>query len=353
MTSGDQETGGGIWVTRFINSLDEMLPTGPVLSGLLTVGLVPLFITAVFFGLIGAEATADVLLEQLLAATVTVIGPVFVWHYDERIFPTFAEQTTSVVADDAQLYAIVEKYERFFSQRSWLTTLPWAVVVLAVLVANLGFFRSLGVAGYGDPAFLTYVLFGVWWAVVTGIGLHGAITTILCIREVGQLELDIDPLHPDELGGLSNIGYFAIRTTMMNSIGSLTLPLAFTIAAEGGFEQVVYLAVFIYIGFILLSFVYPTFYVNRRAQEVREGVLEAKRQEIRELQRQMTSNGERSSTGLGDVELQLQIQTLRDDFDDYSSVNLYPLSVSILSRLASSLLFPIGFMLLEAYVFNA
>lgn len=81
---------------------------------------------------------------------------------------------------------------------------------------------------------------------------------------------------------------------MMNSIGSLTLPLAFTIATEGGFEQVVYLPVFIYIGFILLSFVYPTFYVNRRAQAVRENVLEERRQEIRELQQRMTTNGERS-----------------------------------------------------------
>lgn len=350
MTAGDHETDGGIWVTRIINSLDDVLPTGPILSGLLTVGLVPLAITAVFFSLIGPAATADILLEQLLAAAVTVVGPVFVWHYDERIFPTFAEQATSVVADDAPLRTIIEKYERFFAGRAWLTTLPWVVVVLAVVVANLGFFRSLGVTGYGDPAFLTYAVFSVWWAVVTGIGLHGAITTILCIREVGRLELDIDPLHPDELGGLSNIGYFAIRTTMMNSIGSLTLPLAFTIATEGGFEQVVYLAVVIYVGFILLSFVYPTLYVNRRAQAVREGVLEERRQQIRELQAEMSSNRDRSTTDIEDVELQLQIQTLRDDFNDYNNVNLYPLSVSILSRLASSLLLPIGFMLLETYV---
>jgi len=93
-----------------------------------------------------------------------------------------------------------------------------------------------------------------------------------------------------------------------------------------------------------------SFYVNRRAQAVRETVLEERRQEIRELQQRMTTNGARSSTELRDVELQLQIQTLRDDFADFKSVNLYPLSVSILSRLASSLLLPLGFMLLETYV---
>lgn len=92
----------------------------------------------------------------------TVIGPVFVWHYDEGIFPTFAEQATGVVVDDAEVMAIVEKYERFFADRAWVTTLPWVGVVLAVVVANFGFFKSLGVAGYADPAFLTYLVFAVW-----------------------------------------------------------------------------------------------------------------------------------------------------------------------------------------------
>jgi len=218
------------------------------------------------------------------------------------------------------------------------------------MIANIDFFKSIGVTGLLDPAFLTYLLFAGWWSIITGIGLHGALTTILCVRAVGNLELTIDPLHYDGLGGLSTIGYFSIRATLMNSLGSFALPLAFAIAARGGYRSLVYAAVVVYIGFIILSFVYPTIYVNRRAQEVRDKVLQEKREKIQTLGNQ--SAVESAGGELSELETQLKIRTLREDFHEHQSVNLYPLSISILTRLASSILLPIAFTLLETYVFT-
>ena len=137
----------------------------------------------------------------------------------------------------------------------------------------------------------------------------------------------------------------------MNSIGSFTLPLAFSIAAGGAFQNLVYVAVAGYIGFILVSFVYPTIYVNRRAQEVRERTLKEKRERIRGLQARAAAGD--TDGELDRLETQLRIRTLRDDFHEYQDVNLYPLSVSILVRLGSSVLLPILFTLIDTYVFTA
>lgn len=350
MTDHDGYVGYSIWTTELVEATGSKLPFGTAVSALLTIGVIPYALTGAFFLLADGPHTLNVVALQTLAATIAVIGPVLIWHYDEHVFPTFIEEVKDVVTDDDALIVTVNQYEQFFATRYWLLTVPWLLLIEAAMVANIEFFQSLGVTGLQDPAFLTYLLFAAWWSIVTGIGLHGALTTILCVRAVGDLDLTIDPLHHDGLGGLSTIGYFSIRATLMNSIGSFALPLAFAIAARGGYQSLVYVAVAAYIGFIILSFVYPTLYVNRRAQEVRDRVLREKREKIQSLKNQSAVDS--AGGELSELETQLKIQTLRDDFHEYQSINLYPLSVSILTRLVSSILLPIGFTLLETYVFT-
>lgn len=350
MIEEDQYTDQSIWISDLVEYPKSVLPLSTVPAALLTVGLIPYILTAVFFSL--AEGSNDIYIisAQTLAATIAVIGPILIWHYDENVFPRFIQEVDDVIEDRNKLISVVDSYEQFFAEKYWIITFIWTIVIIVALIGNIGFFESIGVEGYFDIAFLIYIIFAIWWSIITGIGLHGALTTILCVRAVGDLELVIDPLHHDGLGGLSTIGFFSIRATIMNSIGSFVLPLAFTIASNGQYEILVYLAVSGYIVFILSTFIYPTYYVNRRAQEVRDEILKQKRNQIHQLKKEMSFD----STGgdLSELETQLKIQTLRDDFNQYQSVNLYPLSISILTQLASSIVLPILFLLLESYVFS-
>jgi hypothetical protein len=344
-------TGHSIWVADLVEYTGRKIKLPTAVSGLLTLGSIPYILTGIFFFLANGPESLNVVVIQILAATIASIGPIFIWHYDENVFPTFVEEVNSVVTDEESLITVINKYEKFFQSDYWLLTVAWTFLILAALITNIRFFETLGVSGMFDPAFLTYIIFAIWWSVLTGIGLHGALTTILCVRAVGDLEITIDPLHHDGLGGLSTIGYFSIRATLMNSIGSFGFPLAFAIADRGGYRPIVYVAVGAYVIFIILSFVYPTLYVNRRAQEVRERILQEKREKIQKLKNQ----SQVGSTGgeLSELESQLKIRTLRDDFHEYQNVNLYPLSIVILTRLVSSILLPIGFTLLETYVFTS
>jgi len=350
ITDHDEYAGHSIWMSTLVEDVGSKLPFGTQLSALLTIGLIPYLLTGLFFILADGSNSLNIVATQTLAATIAVIGPVLIWRYDEHVFPTFVIEVQDVVEDNDALMTTVDKYERFFTTRYGYLTIPWLLLIEGALIVNIDFFQSIGVTGLLDPAFLTYLVFAGWWSIITGIGLHGALTTILCVRAVANLKLTIDPLHYDGLGGLSTIGYFSIRATLMNSIGSFALPLAFAIAARGGYQSFVYAAVVVYIGFIILSFAYPTIYVNRRAQEVRDRILQEKRGKIQELRNQ--SVVESAGGELSELETQLKIQTLRDDFHEYQSVALYPLSLSILTRLASSIILPIAFTLLETYVFT-
>ncbi|MFB6113866.1 MAG: hypothetical protein ABEJ58_07155 [Halodesulfurarchaeum sp.] len=341
---------GHIWVTAVVDRVRARFVSNFVLASLLSVGAIPLVLTGVFFALTAGDLTGKFVVGQGLATVVAVFGPIGIWYYDRRVFPDFYDQMTDIVEEGAALSSIVSEYDRRFRENFWYVAIPWMALIVSVVVLNRDFFAAYGVSGLGDPAFLVYLGFALWWGLITGIGFHGALITVRCIRAVGTLRMQIDPLHPDGLGGLSSIGYFAIWTTMLISVGSLTLPLAFLIAARGNFRSIVYLAVGLYVLLIALSFVYPTVYVNRRAQSIREEILEEKRSKIRTLQQELGEPISGDSADIDDLATQYHIQTIREDFKDYRSVSLYPMTVGILSRLLSSVFLPLAFVFLEVYI---
>ena len=340
-----------IWVTRFIDRVRDRTVDRPLVVGCLTLGLVPVVLTGIFVALTRADLTPRFATAHVLAATVPFVGPAAIWYWDARVFPRFVDQTTDIAADPDALITVAERYKRVFVGTYPWFAVPWTALVVGIIGLNVGFFESLGVSGMDDPAFWVYLAFAVWWGLLTGIGFHGAITAIRAIRAVARLDLEIDPLQPDGLGGLSSVGYLAIWTTMLISLGSLTLPLAFILGAEGGYTSLVYLAVGLYVVVIAVSFVYPTVSVNRRAQEIRERELERRRSKIRRLQAQAEDldagepRGEAAT--MSAVATRLEIQRLRDEYAEYADVNLYPLSIGIVTRLISSILLPIGFILFE------
>jgi hypothetical protein len=212
--------GEGVWLTRLSRVFVERSPLGTTPTILLTVGLIPFLLTGVFLAFTGLDLRPVFLASQLLITVVGAVGPVLVWRYDTVVFPTFVERAAEVTPydDNRELRRIADRYRAFLADL-WATTAVWTAAILLVVLVNDAYFRSLGVTGYGDPAYVAYLLFAAWFGVVTAVGIWMAVATNLCIREIGKLEFSIDPLHPDGLGGLGNIGYFAIRTTTMLSIG--------------------------------------------------------------------------------------------------------------------------------------
>lgn len=337
-----------IWLTRLAISLIKRSPIPSAPTILLTIGLIPAILFLFFCFLIINTITVQFFYLMGLATVIGVVGPYFLYRYDTVVFPKFINRAKKVTPNDnnKEIRRIEEKYSLFFAEKHYYIVVPWTLLGLATMYININYFKKLGVEGYTDPNFLPYLLLVVFGGVITGIGLHMALTTVLCIREVGDLDFTIDPLHPDGLGGLSAVGYFAISSTTLFSIGSLGLPFAFDLASSTGMTLIIYFLVIVYIGTVVLSFVYPTLYINRRAKEIRRRMLEDKREQIRLLHEKIMNAEEGTDVGL----LETKLGTLREEYSEYENVNLYPMSPSILSKLISSIMLPLFFLLIETYI---
>lgn len=347
------ETPGAIWVSEVMDRANETLPLGLTITTFFTVNMIPIILNVLFFYSINSAPTKDFAISQALITVMILIGPFAIKYYDNSVFPDFLNQIEPIVKEKEKLTDISNKYMIFFRQKYWIMSIIWSTLLVSVVVANINYFEQYGIVDIMNVSFLIYLLFVCWIGVISSIGFHMIVTTILCIREIGNLKLQVDPLHPDQLGGLSNIGILAIRTTMLNSIGALGLPLAFTFASSGNYESLVYFVVVIYTLFVLFSFLYPTVYVNRKAETVREKEIQNRREKIHDIRQNAIGEFKNNDPENVNIEHQLQIRLIRDELREYQNVKLYPFTVSILTRLVSSVLLPVVFMLLETFVISA
>ena len=371
-----------VWLSRIVDR-GRRLTGSPFLAGLLVGGWIPVVATLVAVD--PGEASRLFLVGQWLACLMVVVGPFDVWYFDERLLPGFFREVDEVLTppDDGTSRSLAAKYDTYYATYWWVNVGVWAVLVLGVFVVSQPYFLEQGIATPIERA--AYLCFFVYWLTIVGLRSHAAIVTVLAIRAFAEnATLDIDPLHPDGLGGLSAVGDLAIQVTLIISLGSFALPLSFQLASEVAFGGFVYAGVGLFVLLIGLNFLYPTYKMNRRAQSIREHLLEENRKRIRRLEAELavpadidgeptasgsdggvnaTSEADKDeSTAENDVAelgpdsvrenelVQLEIQRARREFRDHQNVQLYPLSIGIITRLVSSILLPIFFILFEFFI---
>lgn len=368
-----------VWLSRLVNR-GRRITGSPFLAGLMVGGWIPVVATLVAVD--PGEASRLFLVGQWLACLMVVVGPFDVWYFDERLLPGFFEEVDEVLtpSDDETSRSLAKRYDTYYATYWWVNVGVWAVLVLGVFVVSQPYLLEQGITTPVERA--ASLCFFLYWLTIVGLRSHAAIVTVLAIRAFAEnATLDIDPLHPDGLGGLSAVGDLAIQVTLIISLGSFALPLSFQLASEVAFGGFVYAGVGLFVLLIALNFLYPTYKMNRRAQSIRERLLEQNRRRIRRLEAELAvpadirersgstdpvdntdaSEPSDADTAASAAELgpdsvrenelvQLEIQRARREFRDHQNVQLYPLSVGIITRLASSILLPICFILFEFFI---
>lgn len=330
------------WGTKYTNSA--------FLSGLLVAGWIP--IVATIIAVDPGEADRMFLIGQTLACLMVVVGPFDVWYFDQKLLPGFfrsADERLTPTADST-LSELSRKYDRYYARYWWANVAIWVVLVLGVFVVSQSYFEAQGITTLVERG--AYLIFFLFWLLIAGLRTHAALITVLAVKSFAeQAQLDVEPLHPDGLGGLSTVGEFAIQVTLINSLGSLALPLSFELASEVAFGYFVYVGVFIFILNNVALFAYPTYKMNRRAQEIREKALEENKERIRELEAKLAIPEEENEVSVKEIQLlQMEIQRARQEFRDNQNVQLYPLSIGIITKLVSSIILPLIFILFDIYI---
>ncbi|MDS0282898.1 hypothetical protein [Haloarcula onubensis] len=338
------------WISR---QLEAGLPFGvggEFLTGVVKFALVWDLLAAAYVLTQWRAASTSFLVAGALFLAWVNVAPALIWYYDKSVLPRFFAIAYQLVVDADELERIAETYNRRFATVRPLFALFWGLGFLVAGVFAIPLFETQGMVGDGRVFLWTTLAFGAYVGAVLGeAGFSAVVTTVLCIREISTVEIDIKPLHPDGLGGLGAIGYFAIRTTVLWSTASLLSPLAFQMASASLFDEAILLVTATYIGTILFSFVYPTLKINRQAKESQERILAELRDAYVELERELeTADDDRERLGH-----RLDLQRLRNRYDDYATVQLYPMQTAILTRLIGSVLLPLGFLVLELYLPNS
>jgi len=316
---------------------------GPLVNGIVKFALVWDVIWLYVFASNWRSLTMPFVVSWLVMLFWVNIAPYLIWFYDEVVMPEFFNRFIEIAADPSEFARLAESHSEFYSRPHYLAAAFWGIGVPVVAWSGTPVFQMQGLIAWMPLMYVFAIYIGV---VLGGPGFMGPIVTLHLIREISTIDLDIQPLHPDQLGGLSNVGYYSIRTTLLFSTASLFLPLAFRFSATSSREVWIYLFVLIYITTVISSFVYPTYKINRAAATLRDEILEDIRTEYSSLQQQTLSIDD----SIENVNRRLEMQRLRAKYDDYKNVRLYPLQIDMLLQLAGSIFLPLLFVFVEAYL---
>jgi len=193
----------------------------------------------------------------LLAFFWLAIAPYAIWK-GMRAAKLFFERLGTVVKDKKNFIFFVREYEHVvFSVRAYLCGIPFilgADYLVFILFPNTPLLIQLIMS-----IILTVLFF------VAGIGFWGVITLIRLTQRLKQLDVDINPFHPDKFGGLGFVGSLAIKITLCFSTGSLVIPLGLeaTMNLPSYTSASIALVLTItYVFMIIVSFAVPTFAIH-------------------------------------------------------------------------------------------
>ena len=336
-----------IWVTRLITGKTPSEAKRTVLNSFLRLGLASDLLFIVFCWVRWQHISTGFLVAYLSALLWLNLGPILIWYYDERLLPNFFHKILDIVPHRRKVRALAEKYDRLFSKKYWIIVIPWNILLIYAFLGSQDVLVQGGLLGYADVFYWILFAGAVWTLSLTGIGFWGILVMLLAVSEISRQSLRIDPLHPDKLGGLSCVGYYAIGTTVLFSSGSLFLPLVFQLTTETNVASIyIYLATSVFSFFILLSFLYPTVRIHGKAKAARDSILDR----LRKRHARLNSELDISNTdALEALTSHLEIIRLRSEYQDYRNVKLYPFEFETFLKLASSVILPVVFLLVQRY----
>ena len=273
---------------------------------------------------------------------VTGVAPYLIWYYDMRLLPAFLGDVEILLAGQSTPDAIGERYRGLIADRWWAPAIAANLPIPLLTFFGQPFLRQRGLFGATDPLFWAVFAVLLWIGVIVGIGFLLVAVTFLVIRDISAEPLRIDPMHPDGLGGMTIIGQFAIRTTALFSLGALLLPLQMQYAATVGptATALIYVMAGVYGVFIAVSFLYPTLKINRRANAVRERILHDLREQYEALKKEADEPRVGAAIETTDPAIEQKLYRIRTEYEDYDTVRLYPMEISIITRLVGSVVLP-------------
>lgn len=334
---GIMGTEAKIWTSRVLDFFFHKGIKSHLLASIIIFGLPIDVLLSIFLTVRKDYIPPDFFLAYVLCILWLNLGPYFIWYYENQTMKRFFKELNGLISNK-EIQKTYRKYAENFSKRFWIPIIPWMFFLFAIYGENFAL-DVAGTFGYNDLWTWLLSIPILWIPIIAGMGTWGVVTTITAIDEITKKKLILDSLHVDRRGGLGCIGNYAINTTILISSGSLFLPMAFQLASQlNSAKSNIYILVLFFIIILLFSFFYPILITQSGAKKQRSKQLEKLRGHYNEILKSQklphTDTDQR-------LVLHLDASRVRTEYLDLLSINLLPFDVSIINKLASSILFPI------------
>lgn len=334
------------WVTKAIVSKWPFFIKNPFLSVVIKFGLILIFVFTIFYLVRHEYISTKFLIAEICALFwISIIGPYLIYFYNEKLLPTFFSKLSDILPNDEELKLLVEKYNKIFPRiYKILFVLSFFLFIVGNILTpihspNIG----SGLFGLSDPWHWILMIVSFWLVLLAANGISAIITTMIVIKEISKETISLDPLPANNVGELGCVSYYATRTVIMVSSGSLLLPWALLSPNVKIIELLSYSIVIFYSLFILLSFLYPIIKMYKKANSVRNEILNALKKRYNDLDHKLESinqNPPNADTYYYEYRIREELQRIKEKYLFYEDMKLYFFNIEIFVRLTLSVMSP-------------
>lgn len=304
------------------------------------------FFAAVGSGLVLEQIyTVDLLFRSsVMALWLMAIAP---WLYADgrRLTKEFLQAHREHTLGKERYEELSRAFEGWMKSGSrWLVSLSWSVIATWVVAVVLyqdvtGFALAWVLVTFGLLFLISFQGYWAWFVMIR------------LIRRLSTVGVQFNPYHPDLFGGLGAVGTFAVRCALYFSSGALLLPLAFETVAKAQADGaptmtlLAYVLTAAFIAAVVVAFAMPVFDIKRFVDRERARVTIEARFKLESLMDRY-----RSQDG-HDEHLARQIEFCHlMECSELTRLRDYPYDVKVISELLLAVAFPLGLVILEAYL---
>lgn len=213
------------------------------------------------------------------------------------------------------------------------------LILLTTIFSNFHFIVKLWVV----------ITFGML-SFLSGVGFYGVYLLVSLMDEICVSDLKFDPYHPDDLGGLKELGSFSIGAVTHFFSGALLFPLAFEVIRFFSVGRIVNLLIYLIVGFFILTgligFITPQLTISNKINSLKYSEILNSEKKLEKMISDALSN-EKKEKNLSEIlVLYVYYETIHKRL---KQVKTYPFDLVILIELLGSILIPIIIAALEIY----
>jgi len=326
-----------LWIIRWQDELTGIIKNKFLAAFVMF--FLPIILVGIFLQLLTGYQIFDYSL--IIALLWLVVAPLIIQDGFYYLNHFFIEHKDLFVHDYEWRSVYYDQVKKIQSSKYLKFGIPWALITSSIAVVAV-FNYAPGIIQLW--AFISaFILF-----FISSIGFYVIYVTLNLMKDIFTTDVKFDLLHPDQFGGISDLGRFSIRISLYFSTGAFLFPLIFTTVAKLNFP-LLELLIYIFFGFYILtliaSFIIPILQIKNFADSKKEELLTNSEAKLKRMFNDLELSQEKNYEKGMKIYLYYNYVHKR-----MLEAKTYPWDLGVILEFGLSLIIPIVVVLLQVYL---